>query len=151
MPDRHRALFLDGQRRRLLVFSPKVHDLRGRPAPSVNDALDLVLRDCPVLVHGLDRADPAAVPQRQLSDLALLPKVGVAPVLFDRHLEHLAGGRAVNVAAVAEYVEPPVLVCQPRDHACLDGREVRHDEPAPVRRNEGRPDKLREYLRGLSP
>ena len=56
--------------------------------------------------------------------------MAVDAVLLDRYLEHTGRRCAVYIAAIDEDIQTPLFPGQPRDHAGLDGREVRHHEAA---------------------
>ena len=56
----------------------------------------------------------------QLGHFTFLPEVSVYAVLLDRDFEHLGRGGAVDIPAAVEYVQPPLLVGEPRDHTGFD-------------------------------
>ena len=142
VPDPDGPVLTDGCLGCHLAGPPELRDGRVGRAPCVDDALQFFLRDLAFAVHGLHRSDAALVSAGQLCDLALLPEISVDAVLYDRHVVHLGRRRAVDVAAIAEGLKPPLLAGDPADHAGLDGGEVRHHEAAAVRRYKGRPHEL---------
>ena len=144
MSDPDGPVLCDGGLGRQLAGPPELHDVRVGVPPHVDDALQLVLRDGAVLVHALHGSDASLVAAGKHGDLALLPEAAVHAVLHDRHVVHHGSGGTIHVAAVPEGLQRPLLTGQPCDHAGFDGREVRDDEPAAVRRDEGRPDQLGE-------
>lgn len=54
--------------------------------------------------HSDERAGGTPVTKSQLGNLPLLTQVRVLTMLFNRNMEHLAGGGAVDVAAGFKYV-----------------------------------------------
>ena len=70
-------------------------------------------------------------------------------MFYDRHVVHHAGRLAVDVLPGPEGIQDPLFTGEPCEHSGFDGREVRDHEPAPLRRDEGRPDQLREHEGGL--
>ena len=54
--------------------------------------------------------------------------MSVFTVLHDGDFEHLAGSVAVDVAAVSEHVQYPLLMGEPCADAGLDGTEVGYHE-----------------------
>ena len=67
---------------------------------------------------------------RQFGDLTFLPEFPVDSVFDDRDVEHLGGRGAVDISAVAEGFESPLLSGDPSDHTRLDGGEVCNDPAA---------------------
>ena len=74
---------------------------------------------------------------RQLGDLTLLPQFSVDAVLHNRHVEHLAGGGAVDVLPIPERLQLPLLSGEPRGHAGFDGGEVGHQYLVPLLGDDG--------------
>ncbi|MPN47561.1 hypothetical protein SDC9_195164 [bioreactor metagenome] len=70
----------------------------------------------------------------------------ILSVLDHGHLEHLTGRGAVDVAAVLEYLNAPLLPCQPGDDAGFDGAEVRYDESAAIARDKRCTDQFRQDI-----
>ena len=120
---------------------PEADDMRIRIPPGGDQRLQLVLGKAHLEgAHRLQRPDAAAVAEGQLSDLALLPEVGVDAVLLDRNVEHHGSRAAVNVLPLAEDIHAPLLPCQMRQDSGLDGGEVGDDILVPGARDEGRAD-----------
>ena len=80
--------------------------------------------------HALERLGAALVAQRQRGHLAALAQI--LAYLVDRHAEHAARRRLVDLPVAAEDVEHPLLAGEPREHASLDRTEVRHREDVPL-------------------
>ena len=59
-----------------------------------------------------------------------------------RNMEHAAGSRFIDLALAAKLLQYPFFVCQPRQHARLDGGKVRHKKTASIPWNECRADQL---------
>ena len=93
--------------------------------------------------HRFQSAYCAAIAEGQLSNLAALPEVGVLAVLLHGDVEHGAGRRAVDVAAVGKHLLPPLLSGDPCDDPRLNSSEVSHEEAASRLRHEGCADQLR--------
>ena len=136
-----------------LQFLPESHDLRGGLSPSPDDLAHLLLGHAGVhrAVHALPRlvaakgfqcSDTSAVAERELCDLSLLPEIAVLTVLDHRNMEHLRGGGAVDVAAVAEDLHAPFLSGEPRCDASLDRGEVGHHQLASRLRYDAGADEL---------
>ena len=68
-------------------------------------------------------------------------------MLLHGDVEHLGGRGAVDVAALAEGVEHPLLAGEPGQHPRLDRAEVAHREGPAIARDEGRADELRQGVR----
>ena len=124
-----------------LQLLPERHDLRGGLSPASYDLAHLLLGHAGMhrAVHALPRlvaakgfqcSDASAVSERELRDLSLLPEIAVLAVLDHRNVEHLRGGGAVDVAAVAEDLHAPFLPGEPRCDAGLDRGEVCHHQLA---------------------
>ena len=124
------AVFFDDCPGRHLAVAPELHHAGVGPPPLVHDALELVLRDGAALVHALHGADAALVAAGQNCDLSFLAEVAVGSVLFHGHVVHHGGGLAIDVLALPESLQGPFLAGDPRQHAGLDGREVRDNEAA---------------------
>ena len=130
---------------------PEPHDVRVGLAPVPHDLAFLVLGEPQALsAHSLKGGDPSPVAEGEDGDLSLLAQIRVAPVLLHRHVEHLAGGGAVYVAALPEHVQAPVLSCQPRGDPRLDGAEVADREGLALGGHKGRPDELRYRVRHVA-
>ena len=67
-------------------------------------------------------------------------------MLFYRYTEHLAGGGAVNIAAVREHLHAPLLTGQPCDHAGFHRAEVADDELFACAGDEGGADQLGQHV-----
>ena len=122
------ALLADRVRRGFLQPVPEADDLRVRLAPLHLDGVGgfVLDGDAVRLGHRLKRADTAAVAQREnghLADLAL-----VLVLRRDGAAVDPRGRVAVDVAAIAEHIERPLLVSEPRQHAGFDGAEVGHQQ-----------------------
>ena len=68
-------------------------------------------------------------------------------MLDHRDMEHLRSRGAVEVLAILEGSQHPLLPCFPRKHPGFDGGEVRHDELASIPRNEHGADELGKDIR----
>ena len=68
-------------------------------------------------------------------------------MFFDRDVEHCACGCAVDIAVIAEHVNPPFLPGEEREHASLYCGEIRHDELMAGFRDKGGADELGECVR----
>ena len=79
--------------------------------------------------------------------LAFLSEVGILPVLFYRHMKHLACRSTVNIAALIKDLQPPGFAGQKRKHTGFDGGEVGNDEFVPVPRHKRRADEFRQDFR----
>ena len=75
--------------------------------------------------------------------------MAVASVFLNGHTEHLRGRGAVNIAAIAEHVQHPVLGCYPGNHTRLYGGEVAHVQYVAGRGYKGRAYQLTQYLRDV--
>lgn len=89
----------------------------------------------------------SAVPTGKCGVLAFLPQVSVAAVFLDWHTGHLGCGSAVDVAACAKQVEPPLFTGQSGDDACFSSGEVRDDELVTFAGDECGAHKLAERVR----
>ena len=61
--------------------------------------------------------------------------------------KHLRGGSAINISALCESIQPPLLPGEPRQHPCLDCGKVCHDKPASGLWHKGCPDQFRQHFR----
>ena len=126
---------------------PVRDDVRIRRPPGIDERRELRLAETEVQrPHRLQRADRAAVAERELRDLALLPQLRVRAVLFHFHAEHALRRRAVDVAAVRENLLSPRFACELCEHARLDGGKIRDDKRAARTRDERRAHELRQHL-----
>ena len=75
--------------------------------------------------------------------------MGVPAMLFHRHMEHLGGRCAVDVAALGKPLLPPLLPGEPGDDPCLDCGEVGHDELPAVLRHKSGADELGQGVRHI--
>ena len=99
--------------------------------------------------HCLECSDRAAIAKRELCNLPFLSQVPVHAVLFNRHLEHLAGRSTVDVAAILKYLAAPRLAGKPSNHPRLDRGEICHIELHAFSRNKSSADQLRERVRNI--
>ena len=132
----------------LVHVPPQPGDVRVGVSPLLDQRRQLFLGQSHLQrAHGLECAHRAAVAKSQFGDLPLLTKMAVNAVLFHRHTEHLAGGGAVNIAAVREHLHAPLLTGQPCDHAGFHRAEVADDELSTCAGNEGSADQLGQHVR----
>ena len=136
--------FLTNNRpRRTIQRVPERHNIGIGGAPCVYQRLHFFLGH--LRAHGLQRADSAAVATTEGSLFAFLTILIVRIALDDallRNMEHAAGGRFVDFALAAKFLQHPFLVRQPRQHARLDGGKVRHEKTASILRDERRADQF---------
>ena len=134
-----------------------LHDRHGRSVDGVPEILNPWIRGPPAAddvrqfvfcqahfkcAHGDQCIRAALIAQGQLCDFPLLPEMAIDAVLDDWDAEHGRRRGAVNVAIVGKDVHTPLFTGQPRQHACLDGREVRDTQHRIVGRDERRADEL---------
>ena len=67
-------------------------------------------------------------------------------MLLDRHVEHLAGRSAVDVAAGLKDLHTPGFAGQEGQHTCFDSGEVADDEFVPLLRDKSSADQLAECI-----
>ena len=122
---------------------PKLYDVRIGGAPRIHKGLEFLLGKTHLQsAHRLEGAYRSAVSQGEFGNLALLPEMGVLPVLFHRHMEHGRGAGAVDIAVLRKDLQPPGLAGQKRKHPGFDGREVGNDEFVSVPRHKRRADEF---------
>ena len=129
---------------------PEPHNVLVRVAPSSDQRLKLVFRKAHLQgSHRFESSDRAAIAEGEFSDFAFLPQVAVHAVLFNRNLEHLRCGSAVDVAAFFKDLLTPDFTGKPRQHSGLDCREVGDDELVSRLRHKGGADQLGERIRHI--
>ena len=129
---------------------PEPHNILVRVAPSSDQRLKLVFRKAHLQgSHRFESSDRAAIAEGEFSDFAFLPQVAVHAVFFNRNLEHLRCGSAVDVAAFFKDLLTPDFTGKPRQYSGLDCREIGDDELVSRLRHKGGADQLRERIRHI--
>ena len=129
---------------RAIQRTPERHDIGIGGAPCVYQRLHFRLRH--LCAHCLQCANSAAVATTEGSLFPFLP-IRIIWVSFDdallRNMKHATGSRFVDFAFAAKFLQHPFFVCQPCQHARLDGGKVRYEKTASIPWNECRADQLR--------
>ena len=132
--------------------APQLADRWVRLPPLVDDDRQILLFQALAQGAGVDQPGRAApIAAAENGDLSALAQVGVLPVLFDGHAEHLRSHGAVDVFSGAECVQHPLFARQPGHHARLDGAVVRHGVQLARRRDQRGPDQLGERVGHAAP
>ena len=145
-----RVLIFHGFHNSTVHCPPKFDNFRIGLSPCIYQRRQLIFGQAHFnSAHCFKCADAAAVAQCQFCDFTFLTQVAVDTMLLDRHLKHLAGRSAVDIAALFKDLLSPALVCVPCDHTGLNSGKVCYKELCAISGNEGSADKLGEGVRDI--
>ena len=130
---------------------PELYNLRIGLPPRVDDVLQFgFLQTVFQCAHADQSTDRTAIPAPQLCLLAFLPlRAGFGDV-FHGNVEHIGGGRFINLAMRPKNLHAPFLSRQPAESARFNRRKIRHNEPASFLWHKRRADELGKHLRRIA-
>ena len=130
---------------------PELDDVLVRFAPCVHDVAHLLFRQEHAVErsHAAERPDAALVAQGQLlhlADLALVLRDVLGLLVEGLGVGQLVQVRPDAIVELPKRFGLPVLAGEPREHAPLDVGQVRDDQLAPFRRDQGATHRARAQL-----
>ena len=130
---------------------PELDDVLVRFAPCVHDVAHLLFRQEHAVErsHAAERPDAALVAQGQLlhlADLALVLRDVLGLLVKGLGVGQLVQVRPDAIVELPKRFGLPVLAGEPREHAPFDVGQVRDDQLAPFRRDQGATHRARAQL-----